>query len=286
MVGITLKGLEHIRGLTAGSLDYSPEESPNNIQVITQILVENLVEGKYQPRTSFNNQLLEELAASIKEDGILQPLLVRELRKDKYEIVAGERRFLAAKLANLTSVPAIVKKIDNQTALAFALIENIQRESLNAIDESLSLYRLKEEFELTHEEIAKRVGRSRSAVTNLIRLVALHDSIKILLADGLIEMGHARSLLSLRHDDQQKVAHTIIDNKLSVRETEKLIKNMNADESIKENKFDQNIDLWTSALTGKLSSKVKIKLNVNGRGHLIINIQSPEEIEKLISRIK
>ncbi|HIF54477.1 MAG: ParB/RepB/Spo0J family partition protein, partial [Methylococcales bacterium] len=211
------------RGLNAllGDVPLKAEEKVQNLQTLP---IEFLQRGKYQPRKDMNPETLRELADSIKAQGIIQPIVVRLIAGQQYEIIAGERRWRAAQLAALQEVPVVIKQLDDRSVLAVALIENIQREDLNALEEAEALRRLLDEFEMTHQQIAEAVGKSRATVSNLLRLLDLHSDVKRLLEKGLIEMGHARALLSLQDDKQMEIATKVVEKGLTVRAVEKLIK--------------------------------------------------------------
>ncbi|RUM78360.1 MAG: chromosome partitioning protein ParB, partial [Candidatus Thioglobus sp.] len=213
------RGLDILLGQVTSASKQS--NSNHNLKVLS---VNALQRGKFQPRDDIDPDTLNELAESITSQGIIQPLVVRKVTYDKYEIIAGERRWRAAKIAGLDEIPVIVREIDDQVALAIGLIENIQRESLTPLEEARALQKLIEDFKMTHEEISHVVGRSRSAVSNLIRLLQLNESVKQLLGSGKIEMGHARALLPLNEDQQLDVANQVIQRSLSVRQTEELVK--------------------------------------------------------------
>jgi ParB family chromosome partitioning protein len=286
MSSVELKGFRGLQGLDVLLTESKAEEfSKENI---FNIPVDRLVSGKYQPRTDIDDSSLNDLMLSIRSQGIILPLIVRRLDPEKYEIIAGERRWRAAKIAGLKTVPAIIRDIPDETALAFALIENIQRESLSPMDEAQALARLKDEFSMTHEEIAERVGRSRSAVTNLLRLLLLPDEVTALLRAGKIEMGHARALLSLDSGQQYETAKKIVEKGLSVREAEKIVQKIKhpANPKTRINKFEDKIFVWEKILSDKFSSDVKISLNNHGEGRVVIHIHSPEEIEWLIENTK
>jgi ParB family chromosome partitioning protein len=247
-----------------------------------------LAPNKYQPRSQFDTASLQELAASIEAQGILQPIIVRK-NKDKYEIVAGERRWRAAQMAGLTIVPAVIHEIDDHSALAFALVENIQRQDLNPIEEAQALQRLLTEFSLTHDMVAKAVGRSRVAVTNLLRLLNLAEPVKELIKERKLEMGHGRALLALEGDLQERVAQQIVDKGLSVRQAERLIKSVNllqlSNETIEDStdSFLKNrLNQWGDQLSKHLSSIVKVSVNRKGEGKITIQTSSVRELEKLI----
>lgn len=286
MSNVELKGLKGLQGL-----DTLLAEAKTEVFTSTRILhipIDRLMTGKYQPRTAMDESTLNDLALSIQSQGIILPLIVRELHDQHYEIIAGERRWRAGKIAGLTTVPAIVRDVSDETALAFALIENIQREALNPIDEALALVRLRDDFAMTHEEIAERVGRSRSTVTNLMRLLGLHDGVKVLLQAHQLEMGHARTLLSVELQQQLKLAHLIVDKKLSVRETEKIVQKMRVPQqaTASTNQYETSVRAWETLLSAHLSAQVKINLNHHGEGKMVIYVHSPEEIEWIIGNLK
>jgi ParB family chromosome partitioning protein len=256
---------------------------------LRKISIDKLLPGKYQPRKDMSDAALEELSLSIQSQGIIQPIVVRPLDEDKgeFEIIAGERRWRAAKLAQLTEVPCLIKDVPDESAVAIALIENIQREDLNAMEEAIALERLLTEFDLTHQEVAIAVGKSRTTVTNLLRLNNLHDEVKTFLENGDIEMGHARALLALDDDLQAEAAGIVATKELTVRETEALIKqikNPEAKKAIKE-KDQESIDIEKD-LTDKLGLKVSVSHNQKGKGKLVISYSKFEELEKLLAQIK
>jgi ParB family chromosome partitioning protein len=229
---------------------------------------------------------LKELADSIRVQGIIQPIIVRLVADDKYEIIAGERRWRAAQQASLQEVPVVIKEIDDRSAMAIALIENIQREDLNALEESEALRRLLDEFEMTHQQVADSVGKSRTTVSNLLRLLDLQNEVKILLGKGLIEMGHARALLALEGEKQIELANKVVSQSLTVRAVEKLIKNLgNSERKDEVKKQDSDTLRLQAELTEKTGAKVVINHQQNGKGKLIFNYTSLEELEGIISRI-
>jgi ParB family chromosome partitioning protein len=287
MSNFELKGLRNLQGLD--SLIAQSKSAEFSKETYFNLPVGLLISGKYQPRTDIDQNDLNELVSSIKSQGILLPLIVRKINEEKFEIIAGERRWRAAKLVGLSTVPAIIREVSDETALAFALIENLQREGLNPIDEALAFSRLRDEFSLTHEEISERVGRSRSAVTNLIRLLVLNDFVKDMLRAGKIEMGHARALLSLDEKNQQEIAQLVINKNLSVRETEKLVQDYKSQPHMQipnENKYGDQVKNWEQRLTEKLSANVKVMLNSKGEGRVVIRVHSPDEIEWIIDSFK
>lgn len=251
--------------------------------------VEMIQRGKYQPRIDMNQEALEDLANSIKSQGVVQPIVVRPISNNMYEIIAGERRWRATQLAGIESIPVIVRDVPDEAAIAMALIENIQREELTPIEEAAALQRLIEEFDMTHMQAAEAVGRSRVAVTNLLRLLQLSDDVKRMLGNGDLEMGHARALLALNGQEQVKAAHQVSAKGLSVRETEKLVKRMiNGFETSAKQPTAENPDVLN--LQGKLSetlgAKVKITHKNTGKGKLEIQYNSLDELDGILAHIK
>ena len=249
-----------------------------------KLSVNSLQRGKFQPRDNIDTETLNELAASITSQGVIQPLVVRKVTYDKYEIIAGERRWHAAQIAGLEEVPVIVREINDQVALAIGLIENIQRESLTPLEEAKALQQLIEDFKMTHEEISNVVGRSRSSVSNLIRLLQLGKESKKLLGQGKIEMGHARALLSLTQDDQLMVANQVIAKSLSVRQTEELVKRVLNPKIKATPTVEPHISKLMSALSKILNSKTEIK-TMGDKGKIVIHYQSEEELSNILKHI-
>lgn len=250
--------------------------------------VDVLQSGQYQPRQGFEQEGLEELATSIRAQGVIQPIIVRSVGNKKYEIIAGERRWRAAQLAGLDKVPALVRDIDDETAGAMALIENVQREDLNAMEEAIAYHRLTEEFGLTHQEIANVVGKSRTAVSNLLRLLNLNTDVKVLLENGDIEMGHARALLALAGPDQTDAARTITNKSLNVREAENLIRRLQQGTASKPQTqtLDPDTRRLQTELSEKLGARVAIQHSAKGKGKLVINYSSLEELDGILTHIK
>ncbi len=248
--------------------------------------VEHLQRGKFQPRKDIDPEKLQELADSIKAQGIIQPIVVRKIDAEMFEIIAGERRWRAAQLAGLQEVPVVVKDIDDRSVMAIALIENIQREDLNPLEESEALRRLLDEFEMTHQQIADAVGKSRTTVTNLLRLLDLHAEVKAMLAKGEMEMGHARGLLGLDEKKQVKAARQIVSQGLTVRATEKLVKSLLTEKVMVETKrIDPDILRLQNELSDKIGARVVLNHQKNGKGSLIISYSSLEELEGVMSRL-
>ncbi|MCE9775622.1 ParB/RepB/Spo0J family partition protein [Shewanella algae] len=248
--------------------------------------VDLLQPGKYQPRKDMSPEALEELAESIKAQGVIQPIVVRKISDDKYEIIAGERRWRAAQIAKLDKVPCIVKQVADEAAVAIALIENIQREDLNAMEEAIALNRLIEEFDLTHQQIADAVGKSRATVSNLLRLNGLNEPVKRLLEYGDIEMGHARALLALQDEEQTSVARLVVAKELTVRETERLVnKVLNPAKEAEKPVKDTDVARLESQLIERLGAKVSISHGSKGKGKIVINYQNLAELDGILAKI-
>ncbi|WP_299796693.1 ParB/RepB/Spo0J family partition protein [uncultured Shewanella sp.] len=243
--------------------------------------------GKYQPRKDMSPEALEELSESIKAQGIIQPVVVRKISPEKYEIIAGERRWRAAQIAQLEQIPCIVKQVPDESAVAIALIENIQREDLNAMEEAIALQRLMEEFSLTHQQIADAVGKSRATVSNLLRLNGLNEPVKRMLEYGDIDMGHARALLAIEGDEQTTIARLVSSKELTVRETERLVtKTLNPPKIADKPAKDHDVARLESQLVERLGAKVSISHNKKGKGKLVINYQDLAELDGIIDRIR
>jgi len=274
------------RGLDALLGGNKPDK--NNEGELRQLALGDIKPGKYQPRTHMDQTALHELADSIKERGIVQPILVRELSAGKFEIVAGERRWRAAQLAGLASVPALVREIADDAALGIGLIENIQREDLNAMEEAAGIQRLIEEFKLTHDEAAKAVGRSRSAVSNLLRLLELAKPVQDMVMTQKLDMGHARALLSLAKAKQVELAHQIVHRKLSVRDAERLAKSSSAPPKKNKTAMSNNADLrrLETDLCDKLGTNVTIKIDKNNNGSVTIAFMGFEHLDGILERTK
>lgn len=256
--------------------------------VLRDVAVGDLSPGKYQPRTRMDQAALEGLAQSIQSRGIVQPILVRELKTGKFEIVAGERRWRAAQIAGLASVPVLVRDIPDEQALGIGLIENIQREDLNAIEEAAGIKRLIEEFTLTHESAAHAVGRSRAAVTNLLRLLDLAKPVQDMLMDAKLDMGHGRALLAVSKAKQVELAHQIVAKSLSVRDTERMVKSELAPPKTGKTSMSATADVrqLENALAEKLGSKVVVKADTQGRGTLTVHFHSLEQLDGILERTR
>ena len=262
------------------------KEAPKN-NTPNEISLDQLTPGEFQPRTKMHKETLEELAESIKNQGVLQPLLVRERASGRYEIIAGERRWRAAQIAGLKSVPVSIKKVNNNDAAKIALVENLQREDLNAMDQSRGLQRLQMEFNLSQEELAKSIGKSRSAVTNLLRLSKLDKKVQGYLESGEIEMGHARALLGVDGNTQVALAEEIIKLSLSVREAEKLVsKKRTTKKSTQKTTKDPNIISLEREISEGLGAGVRIQSNKSGKGKLTIEFKGLGQLEGILEKLR
>ena len=294
------RGLEALLGPTVSETSESRNEV--NLDQPHSLKLEQMITGQYQPRTQMDEGALYELAESIKAQGIMQPILVRQLSQGPnqglYEIIAGERRFRAARIAGLDQVPVLVRDVADEAAAAMALIENIQREDLNPLEEAIGIQRLIKEFELTHDEAAQAVGRSRSACSNLLRLINLAEPVQTMLMAGDIDMGHARALLALEKAEQINAANQIVAKKLSVRETESLVKNIGLNKEDKGFKVkpakERDIVQVEEELSDLLGAQVQINLKkkvkrhgvVEQQGETIISFGSLDELNGLIERLR
>ncbi len=278
--------------LLSGGLDdvLAPKGANKDSEVLRNLPVDLLQRGRYQPRTHMDQAALEDLANSIKVQGIIQPIIVRPLSGDNYEIIAGERRWRAAQIAGLDKVPAVVRDIPDETAIAVSLIENIQRENLNPIEEATALQRLATEFNLTHEQAADSIGRSRAAVTNLLRLLSLNPNVRELLENATLDMGHGRALLALEGNVQSQAAKNVVRKRLSVRETEQLVRRLLDKKTGKGSNKKRPVDADTRALqeslSDKLGARVKIHHSAKGSGRLTIEYNSNDELEGILAHFK
>jgi ParB family chromosome partitioning protein len=278
------------RGLNAllgGSDTVEVMIRPQSEDELREIDVDLIQRGPWQPRTHFDEESLQELADSIGTQGVVQPIILRATADGRYEIVAGERRWRASQLAGLAQVPAVVKRFDDQTAAAVSLIENIQRENLNPLEESTALQRLMNEFEMTHQQIADTVARSRAAVSNLLRLQDLNPDVKELLSTRVIDMGHARALLGVTGNSQSTLARVVAKKGLSVRETEQLVrKTLNPPARPKRVKKDPDIAKLETSLSERLGAAVNIRQKTKDKGCLEISYNSLDELDGILSKIQ
>jgi ParB family chromosome partitioning protein len=293
------RGLEALLGTPTASADQSPAgaAAPRLDEELARIPVDLLQRGRYQPRLDMRPESLQELADSIRAQGVVQPIVVRPVAAQRtgeplrYEIIAGERRWRAAQMAGLHDLPAVIRHVPDDAAMAMSLIENIQRENLNPLEEARALDRLIREFEMTHQSAADAVGRSRAAVSNLLRLLELADEVKALVEQRQLEMGHARALLGFTVARQQVEVATLVARKgLSVRETEALVRRMltrkDDDEDREPPRKDPNIGRLEQELAGKLGAKVQVQHSAKGRGKLVINYNSLDELDGILEHIQ
>ena len=277
------RGLDALLGQSAArSTDPTGEDGQ-----LRELPVDLIQRGKYQPRRDMDPQALEELAGSIRAQGVMQPIVVRPIGGGRYEIIAGERRWRATQQAGLDSIPAVIREVADEAAIAMALIENIQREDLNPIEEAMALHRLQQEFELTQQQVANAVGKSRVSITNLLRLMALPDEVKLLLERGDIEMGHARALLGLPLEEQTAAARQVVAKGLTVRQTEALVRQLLKPRQAQPNQRpDPNIEHLQSDLSERLGAEVKIQHGARGKGKLVISYSSLDELDGVLAHIK
>ena len=277
---------EAIKAATSAAADVTT----NVDGILKNLPIEFLQRGKYQPRRDMHQEALEELAESIKSQGVMQPIVVRPLGDNKYEIIAGERRWRATQLAGLDTIPAVIREVPDETAIAMALIENIQREDLNPMEEAFALKRLQDEFELTHQEVADAVGKSRTAVTNLLRLINLTEDVRTLLEHGDLEMGHARSLLSLNEGQQRTAAREIVAKGLSVRQAEALVRRLQQEAEQEKSETKTKIDPDIQKLEEKLAEHVGVPVIVQhsakGKGRLVLKYNNLDELDGILAHLK
>ncbi|SFK03071.1 ParB/RepB/Spo0J family partition protein [Methylophaga sulfidovorans] len=276
------------RGLDALLADVHQEESANLDDSLQHFPLDMIQPGKYQPRVDMSQESLEELADSIRAQGLVQPIIVRPVGEGKYEIVAGERRWRASRMAGLVEVPVLIRDVSDRSAIAMALIENIQRENLNPMEEANALFRLREEFEMTHQQAAEAVGKSRATVTNLLRLRNLNDDVKRMLENGDIEMGHARALLGLEGSVQSDAAKQIVEKVLSVRETEQLIRRIlkpTPDKKAEPVAAQADIEELEKRIANRLGKGISIKHRANGKGKLVFDYANIDELKNLMKQI-
>lgn len=262
--------------------------TPAILNSLQHIPLVQLQRGRYQPRRDMNPTALQELAESIKAQGVMQPIVIRALTDDRYEIIAGERRWRAAQMAGLDTIPAIIREINDDTAIAMALIENIQREDLNPMEQATAMHGFVEQFAFTHQQIAEAVGKARATVTNLLRLISLPREVKTLLEHGDLEMGHARALLPLPEPQQIDSARLIVAKGLSVRQTEALVRSLLAanDKPTEDKKVDPNVAQLQQSLADKLGAAVQIDYNKKGQGKLVIRYNSFDELDGILAHIQ
>ncbi len=285
------RGLDALLGASQNTAE-APATAPGDAataSAVNTLAVDLIQRGRYQPRRNFDEDKLRELADSIVAQGMVQPIVVRPVGDKQYEIIAGERRWRAAQLAGLSEVPVVVRDADDQSVMAMALIENIQRDDLNPLEEATALHRLLNEFELTHQQVAQAVGKSRTTVTNLIRLLELNGDVKQMVERGELEMGHARALLALGGTAQTEAAHQVASKGLSVRETEALVRRLNQPKTTVADKTaddDPDVRRLLSDLTERLGAKVALQQGAGGKGRLVISYNTLEELEGILDHIR
>ncbi|MCW8926310.1 MAG: ParB/RepB/Spo0J family partition protein [Xanthomonadales bacterium] len=274
--------------LSQSTLQHAVENSRSGStgqDTLRDLPLDLITPGPYQPRSVFDTDRLEELAESIRHQGVIQPVVVRAKGDDGYQLIAGERRWRAAQLAGIENIPAIIRDVPDEIAIAMALVENIQRENLNPIEEATALKRLVEEFQMTHQEAGDAVGRSRSAVSNLLRLLELSEEVRELVDARHLEMGHARALLSLDPPLQAKAAREVVIRDLSVRETENLVRRMKNPPQKQHGVLDPDVRRLQDALAEKLCAKVQFTHNARGKGKVVISYNSADELEGILEQM-
>jgi ParB family chromosome partitioning protein len=281
------RGLDALLGdmpETAGEAEHAAAEGE-----LRELPIEAIERGRYQPRTGFDPDALQELADSIQAQGVVQPIVVRAQGDERYELIAGERRWRAAQQAGLSTIPALVRSVSDEAAIAVGLIENIQREDLNPLEEASALRRLTEDFGLTHQAVAEAVGRSRASVSNLLRLLDLAPEVRTLIGERRLEMGHARAVAGLDPGRQAEVAHRVVAKGLSVRETEELVRRLLSDEpatSAEPREPDPNIQRLQEDLASRIGANVEIKHGQKGKGQLVIRYNSLDELDGILEHIR
>ncbi|MEH6617377.1 MAG: ParB/RepB/Spo0J family partition protein [Porticoccus sp.] len=283
------RGLDALMG-AGDETGVAEDRSMVQRDLLNELPVEFMSRGKYQPRRDMHPEALEDLASSIRAQGVMQPIVVRPIGIDSYEIIAGERRWRAAQLAGLETIPALIRDVPDESAVAMALIENIQREDLNAIEEAQALVRLQQEFGLTQQQVADAVGKPRSTVTNLMRLMTLEQDVQKLLEHGDLEMGHARALLGLGGHSQVEAARTAVAKGMSVRQTEALVRRLQQQqerpEQVPTHRVDPDTKRLQDELSGQIGVPVLIQHNAKGKGKLVLKYNSLDELEGILSHIK
>jgi ParB family chromosome partitioning protein len=286
------RGLDALLGGVQNETAPAPTSSGQVKEHLNRLPIDLIQRGRYQPRREFDPDALRELADSIAAQGVIQPVVVRPVENDRYELIAGERRWRAAQQAGLDEIPVVIKEVTEEAAMAMGLIENIQREDLNPLEEANALSRLLHEFGLTHQEVAKAVGKSRTTVTNLLRLLELNDDVKQRVETRRLEMGHARALLGLQGEAQSRAADQVVRRCLSVRETERLVRRLQGEAEhparpsrpvVEE---DPDIRRLINDLSEKLGAKVDLQQGAKGKGRLVIGYNSLDELEGILEHIR
>src|SRR5690554_1426442 len=280
------RGLDALLEASSAAKEQPEERTIQSQQ--KELPIEFLQRGKYQPRRDMSPEALEDLANSIKSQGLIQPIVVRAIAEEKYEIIAGERRWRASQIAGLDSVPVIIKNVSDEAALAMALIENIQREDLNPIEEAMALQRLQKEFELTQQEVADIVGKSRTTITNLLRLMGLAEDVRRMVEYGDLEMGHARAILGLEEEMQSHAANEVVAKALSVRQTESLVRKLQQDKKKPKTPTEPSADIkqLENELSEKIGSAVLLQHGAKGKGKVVIRYNSLDELDGVLQHLR
>ncbi|MTJ00581.1 MAG: ParB/RepB/Spo0J family partition protein [Marinobacter adhaerens] len=283
-------GERGLGALLAGSKVNLDQELKDHDGGLREVPIDLIQRGRYQPRRDMDPAALQELADSIRQQGVMQPVVVRPIAEGRYELIAGERRWRATQMAELDSIPAIIRDVPDEAAIAMALIENIQRENLNPIEEAFALQRLQDEFGLTQAQVAEAVGKSRTTITNLLRLIGLSEDVRIMLEHGDLEMGHGRAMLTLAPELQMQVAKQVVAKSLSVRQTEALVRRVQQEtpdsKSRKKGTLDPNIRALQDDLAERLGARVSIDHGQRGKGKLVIEYSSLDELDGILGHIK
>jgi ParB family chromosome partitioning protein len=283
-------GERGLGALLAGSKVNLDQELKDHDGELREVPIDLIQRGRYQPRRDMDPAALQELADSIRQQGVMQPVVVRPIAEGRYELIAGERRWRATQMAGLDSIPAIIRDVPDEAAIAMALIENIQRENLNPIEEAFALQRLQDEFGLTQAQVAEAVGKSRTTITNLLRLIGLSEDVRIMLEHGDLEMGHGRAMLTLAPELQMQVAKQVVAKSLSVRQTEALVRRVQQEtpdsKSRKKGVVDPNIRALQDDLAERLGARVSIDHGQRGKGKLVIEYSSLDELDGILGHIR
>ena len=283
-------GERGLGALLAGSKVNLDQELKDHDGELREVPIDLIQRGRFQPRRDMDPAALQELADSIRQQGVMQPVVVRPIAEGRYELIAGERRWRATQMAELDSIPAIIRDVPDEAAIAMALIENIQRENLNPIEEAFALQRLQDEFGLTQAQVAEAVGKSRTTITNLLRLIGLTEDVRLMLEHGDLEMGHGRAMLTLPPEQQMQVAKQVVAKSLSVRQTEALVRRVQQEKpdqkSGREAEVDPNIRALQDDLAERLGARVSIAHGQRGKGRLVIEYSSLDELDGILGHIK
>ncbi|MDY6842021.1 MAG: ParB/RepB/Spo0J family partition protein [Pseudomonadota bacterium] len=283
-------GERGLGALLAGSRVNLDQELKDHDGELREVPIDLIQRGRFQPRRDMDPAALQELADSIRQQGVMQPVVIRPTAEGRYELIAGERRWRATQMAGLDSIPAIIRDVPDEAAIAMALIENIQRENLNPIEEAFALQRLQDEFGLTQAQVAEAVGKSRTTITNLLRLIGLSEDVRIMLEHGDLEMGHGRAMLTLAPELQMQVAKQVVAKSLSVRQTEALVRRVQQEtpdsKSRRKGTVDPNIRVLQDDLAERLGARVSIDHGQRGKGKLVIEYSSLDELDGILGHIK